>query len=191
MRHPFGEEAPLGIFLIVAVLFGAYAMFFRWIWRNDHLPQREPIPPGAAVPPTQERVLFVCTHNSARSQMAEGYLRGLGGDRFAVASAGTEARGVNPLAVRAMAADGIDISLHEWKTIDRFIDVPFDLVVTVCDEAAEACPYMPNARRRAHWSFPDPSAAVGTDAERYAVFLEVRDAIRERIERELLRVPAA
>ena len=132
------------------------------------------------------RVLFVCTHNSARSQMAEGYLRTLGGARFAVESAGTEARGVHPLAIQAMAEDGIDISLQESKTVDRFVDEAFDLVITVCDDAAEACPVFPNARERRHWSFPDPSEVVGDAEHRFAAFASVRDSIRERIERELI-----
>ncbi len=118
--------------------------------------------------------------------MAEGYLRQLGGERFDVASAGTEARGLNPLAVQAMAEDGVDISLHESKTLERYRNEPFDLVVTVCDEANEACPYFPNAKERRHWSFPDPSAVRGDDETRFAVFREVRDDIRDRIEQELL-----
>ena len=132
------------------------------------------------------RVLFVCTHNSARSQMAEAFLRELGGDRFEVESAGTEPGRLHPMAIQAMAESGIDISLQESKSVERFIDDAFDLVVTVCDEASEACPYFPNARRRIHWSFPDPSRATGTDEERFAVFLQTREAIRERIERELV-----
>lgn len=134
------------------------------------------------------RVLFLCTHNSARSQMAEGYLRALGGDRFEVESAGIEARGVSPLAIQAMAEEGIDISTQESKTLDRFVEQPFDLVITVCDDAAEACPVFPNARERRHWSFPDPSKARGTDDERFAVFARVRASIRERIEAELLGI---
>jgi arsenate reductase len=139
---------------------------------------------------TPRRVLFLCTHNSARSQMAEGFLRALGTDRFVVASAGTEARGLNPLAVQAMAEEGIDISLQESKTLERYLREPFDLVITVCDEANEACPYFPNAKERRHWSFPDPSAVQGDDETRFAAFRVVRDAVRERIERELLAVRA-
>jgi len=122
--------------------------------------------------------------------MAEGFLRELGGDRFEVASAGTEARGLNPLAVQAMAEEGIDISLQESKTLERYVSEPFDLVITVCDEANEACPYFPNARERRHWSFPDPSAVVGDDETKFAAFRVVRDRVRERIERELLAVRA-
>ena len=135
---------------------------------------------------TLPRVLFVCTHNSARSQMAEGFLATLGSGRYQVESAGIEARGVNPLAIQAMAEIGIDIAVQESKTIDRFIDQEFDVVITVCDDAAEACPVFPNARRRLHWSFPDPSRAQGTDAQMFAEFERVRDDIRACIERELL-----
>jgi arsenate reductase len=135
---------------------------------------------------TKRRVLFVCTHNSARSQMAEGLLRHLGGDRFAAYSAGTEATGVRPLAVRAMAEVGIDISGQESKTLDRFLGEPFDAVITVCDQANEACPVFFGAKQRLHWSFPDPSQATGTQEEQLAVYRSVRDALRARIEQELI-----
>lgn len=134
---------------------------------------------------TPLRVLFVCTHNSARSQMAEGLLRRLGGERVESASAGTEATRVRPEAIVVMREIGIDISAQESKTLDRFLDQPFDLLITVCDDANEACPVFPGATRRLHWSFPDPSKATGTEAERLAVFREVRDAIRSRIERDI------
>ena len=132
------------------------------------------------------RVLFLCTHNSARSQMAEGFLNERGKGRVEAFSAGTEARGLNPLAVQAMAEEGIDITLQESKTLDRFLDDSFDVLITVCDEANEACPYFANAKERQHWSFPDPSAVRGDDASRFAAVRVVRDAIRERIEKELL-----
>ena len=132
------------------------------------------------------RVLFLCTHNSSRSQMAEGLLRARGGQRFRVFSAGTHPRGVHPLAVKAMAELDIDISEragHRAKGIMEFAnEPPMDLVITVCDEAAEECPYFPNARKQRHWSFPDPSAATGTEEERLAVFRKVRDAIAARID---------
>jgi len=134
----------------------------------------------------KRRVLFLCTHNSARSQMAEGLLRALAGDRFEPFSAGTEATRVRPLAIRAMAELGIDISRQESKTLDRFLDQPFDAVLTVCDQANESCPVFFGARERLHWSFPDPSKAVGSEDEQLAVYRQVRDAIRERIELELL-----
>ena len=123
--------------------------------------------------------------------MAEAFLNELGGGRFQAFSAGTEARGLHPFSIQAMAEVGIDISLQESKTLERFRDEPFDMVITVCDEANEACPYFPNARERRHWSFPDPSAATGDTAARFAAFAAVRDALRARIERELLLVRAS
>jgi arsenate reductase (thioredoxin) len=135
------------------------------------------------------RVLFLCTHNSARSQMAEAFLNELGAGRFKAFSAGTEARGLHPLSIQAMAEAGIDISLQESKTLNAFAGEDFDVLITVCDEANEACPYFAGARERQHWSFPDPSAVVGDDATRFAAFVSVRDAIRDRIQKELLTVP--
>ncbi len=134
----------------------------------------------------KQRVLFLCTHNSARSQMAEGLLRHLAGDRFDAYSAGTEATCVRPLAIRAMGEVGIDISGQESKTLDRYLGEPFDAVVTVCDQANEACPLFLGAKERLHWSFPDPSRATGMEEEQLATYRTVRDAIRARIERELL-----
>ena len=132
------------------------------------------------------RVLFLCTHNSARSQMAEGLLRHLAGDRFEVMSAGKEATRVRPLAVRAMGEMGMDISGQESKTLERYLKEPFDYVITVCDEANEACPFSPGSATRLHWSFEDPSKAEGTQEERLTVFRSVRDRIRERIEADLI-----
>ena len=131
------------------------------------------------------RILFLCTHNSARSQMAEGLLRHLAGDRFEAMSAGTEATDVRPLAIRAMEEVGIDISGQESETLDRYLHEPFDHVITVCDDANEACPFFPGARERLHWSFEDPSKAEGTEEERLAVFRRVRDGISKRIGQEL------
>ena len=133
------------------------------------------------------RVLFLCTHNSARSQMAEGLLRHLAGDRFDAHSAGTEATHVRPLAARAMAEVGADISGQESKTLERYLREPFDYVVTVCDAANESCPVFHGARERLHWSFPDPSRVSGTEEERLGVFRAVRDEIRARIEEDLLQ----
>jgi arsenate reductase (thioredoxin) len=132
------------------------------------------------------KVLFLCTHNSARSQMAEGLLRHLARDRFEVMSAGTEATHVRPLAVRAMDEVGIDISGQESKTLDRYVGEPFDYVITVCEEANEACPFFPGAAERLHWSLPDPAAAQGTEEERLEVFRSVRDLLRDYIEGELV-----
>jgi len=134
----------------------------------------------------KQRVLFLCTHNSARSQMAEGMVRHLAGDRFDAYSTGTEATRVHPLAIRAMAEVGTDISNQESKTLDRYLEQPFNAVVTVCDQANESCPVFLGARERLHWSFPDPSRAAGTEEEQLAAYRTVRDAIRARIELELL-----
>jgi arsenate reductase len=134
----------------------------------------------------KERALFLCTHNSARSQMAEGWLRHLAGDRFEVHSAGTEATRVRPLAIRAMEEVGVDITGHASKTLDRYLQEPWDYVITVCDDANEACPLFPGGKRRLHWSFPDPSKATGSEEEQFAVYRRVRDAIRVRLTQELL-----
>jgi arsenate reductase (thioredoxin) len=134
----------------------------------------------------KQRVLFLCTHNSARSQMAEGLLRSLGGDRFEAFSAGTEATHVRPLAIKAMAELGIDIAGQESKTLNRYLNEPFDEVITVCDSAAEACPIFPGATHRRHWSLEDPSQATGSEEEQLAVYRRVRDALQSRIEQELL-----
>lgn len=134
----------------------------------------------------KRRVLFLCTHNSARSQMAEGLLRALGGERFEAYSAGTEATHVRPLAIKAMDELGIDIGSQQSKTLDRYLHEPFELVITVCDTAAETCPIFPGASERRHWSFEDPSQAKGSEEEQLAVYRRVRDGIRERIERDLL-----
>jgi arsenate reductase len=128
------------------------------------------------------RVLFLCTHNSARSQMAEGFLRAKAGNRFEVASAGTEATRVHPLAVRAMSEVGIDLGAHTSKTVDDVRGQGWDYVITVCDAANEACPIFPGKTQRVHWSFPDPSQAAGTDEQRLAVFRHVRDDIAVRLD---------
>ena len=130
---------------------------------------------------SRSRVLVLCTHNSARSQMAEGLLRALAPDRFEVASAGTEATRVHPLAIRAMDELGIDLRGHTSKTVDRFVTERWDVVLTVCDDANERCPIFPGPVTRVHWSFEDPSAAAGTEDERLAVFRRVRDAIALRL----------
>ncbi|MDQ3236378.1 MAG: arsenate reductase ArsC, partial [Actinomycetota bacterium] len=134
--------------------------------------------------------LFLCTHNSARSQMAEGLLRHLAGDRFDAYSAGTEATSVRSEAVAAMAELGADISKQKSKTLERYVSQPFDFVVTVCDDANETCPVFPGAKNRLHWSLPDPSKATGDEEERLAVFRRVRDEVRARIEAEILPTEA-
>jgi arsenate reductase (thioredoxin) len=137
------------------------------------------------------RVLFLCTHNSSRSQMAEGFLSARGGPAFAVFSAGTQPHTVHPLAIKVMQEVGIDISTHTAKGIDAFMtEAPMDLVVTVCHESQETCPYFPNARKQVHWGFPDPSRVTGTEEERLAAFRHIRDLIAVKIDQFLDRKPS-
>jgi len=126
----------------------------------------------------KKRILFLCTHNSARSQMAEGFLRGLYGGRYEVWSAGTEPSAVHPLAVRAMAEAGFDISGQTSKSVDLFVGEHFNHVITLCDAAAETCPYFPHADLISHRGFEDPAAAAGTEEERLASFRRIRNEIR-------------
>ena len=130
----------------------------------------------------KQRVLFLCTGNSARSQMAEGLLRHLAGDRYDVSSAGTHPVGLNPGAVTAMQELGIDISAQRSKRIDEFLDQSFDYVITVCDRAKESCPRWPQAGRLVHWSFEDPAAVLEPAEERRKAFRMVRDQIKAHIE---------
>jgi arsenate reductase len=141
----------------------------------------------------KQRVLFVCIHNSGRSQMGESFLRHLAGDRFDVASAGVESGKLNHLVVKAMAEVGVDLSSHYAKTVQSLIDggERYDVVITVCDETnAERCPVVPGPAvntqaRRLHWSFPDPSTLTGTDDEKLAGIRPIRDAIQTKIEQWL------
>lgn len=127
------------------------------------------------------RVLFLCTGNSARSQMAEGLLRSMGGGDFEAHSAGTEPQGINPLAVEAMREIGIDISGHQSKPLERFLGRQFDFIITVCDRARDNCPTFPGDNQRIHWGFEDPAAATGDRARQLAVFRRVRNEISERL----------
>ncbi len=131
---------------------------------------------------TRPRVLFLCTANSCRSQMAEGLLRHLGGDQFEAASAGAQPSKLNPDAVRVMQEIGIDISGQRSKDSAEFLGQHFSYVITVCDNAKEACPVFPGAMWNLHWDLVDPAAARGTEEERLAVFRRVRDQIEERIQ---------
>lgn len=128
------------------------------------------------------RVLFVCTGNSARSLMAEGLLRQKGGPGFEAHSAGTEPRGVNPMTLRVLGEAGIDPSWARSKSVGQFLDQPFDHVVTVCDDAHQACPNIPGAHQSLHWGLEDPAEAAGTEEERVAVFRRVFRELAERIE---------
>lgn len=136
----------------------------------------------------KQRVIFVCTHNSSRSQMAEGLLRHLAGERFETFSAGTVATRVHPLAIKAMAERGIDISQQTSEHIDKYMAMQFDYVITVCDNAKETCPYFPTSGAQWHWSFEDPSAATGTEEERLQKFREVREEIEQRLKAAFLRI---
>ena len=127
-----------------------------------------------------DRILFLCTGNSARSQMAEGLARAMGGDRVEVWSAGIEPKGVHPLAVRAMAERGIDISTQSSKPLSAVPSNP-DVVVTLCDNAADRCPAFPGRVKRVHWSLPDPAAVNGTDEEKLRAFRQTRSEIESRL----------
>src|SRR5437870_8352495 len=124
-----------------------------------------------------KRVLFLCSHNSARSQMAEGYLRAIASDRFEVQSAGTRATRVHPLAIRAMKEAGIDISSQRSKAVDE-VGEGWDVVVTVCDSS---CPVPPRSGLKLRWKLPDPAAARGTRAERLEIFRGIRDSVQSRV----------
>ena len=131
----------------------------------------------------KQRVLFICTHNASRSQMAEGILNSLYPDLYETYSAGTEPTSVRPEAIKVMAELGIDISSHRSKSIDEFKNMPFDYIVTVCDKAKETCPYFPGGGKKLHQSFDDPSQFSGTEEEILAGFRKVRDEIKEWIEK--------
>jgi arsenate reductase len=138
----------------------------------------------------RRRVLFICTHNSARSQMAEGFVRALASARFDVQSAGTERASVHPLAIQAMGERGIDISRHTSKLFVGLVQEPWDYVITVCDEANERCPLFPGRVKRLHWSFDDPSRAAGSEAERLEKFRSVRDRIERAVRHWLSTDPS-
>ena len=130
---------------------------------------------------SRSRVLFLCTHNSARSQMAEGLLRSIAGERFEAHSAGTEATLVRPEAITVMGEIGVDISGQTSKALAPMLGEPFDWVITVCDRAKESCPVFPEARATAHWSIDDPAAVSGSEPERLKAFRVARDELRSRV----------
>jgi len=129
----------------------------------------------------KEKVLILCTGNSARSQMAEGLFRAALGEKFEVFSAGTKPSSVRPEAIEVMREIGIDISGHRSKSVDEFLGQRFRYVITVCDNAKESCPIFAGKAERVHWSFEDPAAAQGSEEERTAVFRRIRDQIVGRI----------
>jgi len=133
----------------------------------------------------RQKVLFVCIHNSARSQMAEAYLNHLGADRFEAKSAGLEPGILNPLAISVMKEEGIDISRNKTKDVSEFLQegTRYAFVITVCDEtAAERCPVFPGPAKRLHWGFADPGSLTGNQEERLAATRHIRDQIKRRIE---------
>jgi arsenate reductase (thioredoxin) len=130
---------------------------------------------------TTPRILFLCTGNSCRSQMAEGLLRNLGGGQVEAFSAGTDPKGIHRFAVQVMAEVQIDISEQTSKHVDAFAGQSFEFVITVCDRAKEQCPVWPGAPQRIHWSLDDPAEALGSEEQRLVVFRRVRDEIRQRI----------
>src|SRR5689334_12905046 len=131
----------------------------------------------------KQKVLFLCTGNSARSQMAEGLLRSEAGNRFEVFSAGTIATFVRPQAIAAMKELGIDISAHRSKSLNEFVKEQFDYVITVCDHAAQSCPVFPGDVKRIHWSIADPVVMGGDDGAQLEAFRTARDDLKQRIER--------
>ena len=137
------------------------------------------------------KVLFLCTGNSARSQMAEGYLRYIAGERFEASSAGIEPKGLNPLAVEVMREIGVDISAQRCKDVREFLGSPVHYVVTVCSNAREKCPVFPAAFKPLHWDIADPAAVTGSHEEKFAAFRAARDEIIAHIEREFGRESGA
>ena len=133
---------------------------------------------------SKQKVLFICTHNSARSQMSEAYLRKLAGDRFEVESGGFEPTTINPLAVEAMKEEDIDISGNKTNSVFELYKEGrlYDYVITVCDDSENLCPIFPGITRRLHWAFEDPVSFMGTDEEKLAGTREVRDQIRKSIQ---------
>lgn len=138
------------------------------------------------MPSSKPKVLFLCTGNSARSQMAEGYLRQVAGDQFEPLSAGIEPKGVNPLAIEAMSEIGIDISHQKSKDVVSLLGQYIPYVITLCEDAKERCPIFPRTFKFLHWGFDDPAAVQGSHDEKLAVFRRVRDEITNRIDRELV-----
>ena len=129
-----------------------------------------------------KKILVLCTGNSCRSQIAEGYLRKFSGEKALVYSAGVETHGVNPTAITIMAEDGIDISGHTSNNIEEYIDIDFDFVITVCDNAKERCPYFPTNAKKFHHNFPDPAKVIGSEEDVKQEFRTVREMIKDYCE---------
>ncbi len=129
----------------------------------------------------KKRVLFLCTGNSCRSQMAEGFLRHMGGNRFEAFSAGVDPAAVNPLSVKAMSEAGIDISAQRSKAVTEFLGQKFDYIITVCDNAKRTCPVFPGKHEKIHWDLEDPADAVGSEEDKMKAFIDIRDKIRDNV----------
>ena len=171
------------------ILLVAYVVFVWYLWRETGGTSAARIDPARTKLPVatdgaQQRVLFVCTHNSARSQIAEALLRQAAGTRFVVASAGTEPTRVHRLAEQVMAERGLSLRFHRAKSIAD-VGTRWDYVITVCDAAFEQCPEFPDKTSRLHWSIGDPSQTVGTDLQQIEAFRRVRDDLAERVGRWL------
>lgn len=136
----------------------------------------------SSIKQTMKNVLVLCTGNSCRSQIAEGYLRHFAGSTANIYSAGIKTHGVNPRAIEIMKRDGVDISNHTSNNINEYLEIPFDFVITVCDNAKESCPYFPTQAVKLHYNFPDPAKASGTEEEIMEQFREVREMIRKYIQ---------
>jgi len=127
-----------------------------------------------------KKILFLCTGNSCRSQMGEGFMRHMAGNKFEVFSAGVEPTQVNPYAIKVMAEAGIDISSHQSKSVNEFLEQKFDYVITVCNHAKQVCPIFPGQYERIHWDIEDPANAKGSEQEKLAFFRKIRDEIKEK-----------
>lgn len=130
---------------------------------------------------SKKRVLFLCAHNSCRSQMAEGLLRHFAGDKFEVFSAGSDPTPVNPLTVKVMKETGIDITGQYPKLVNKFLGQDFDYTINVCEDAKDSCPVFPTKAKKLHWSFADPASAEGSEEEKLSVFRQIRDEISAKI----------
>jgi arsenate reductase (thioredoxin) len=169
-------------------ILGGFALLVWWLWRDDSssslrtasVDRQRALRRHPAHRTPRESVLFVCTHNSARSQMAEALLRQAAGDRFHVASAGTAPATVHPLAEQVMAERGLSLVSHRAKALDE-MGTRWDYVITVCNAAYEQCPEFPPKTSRLHWSVEDPTRAIGTPAQQLEVFRRVRDDLDQRI----------
>lgn len=137
------------------------------------------------MPQTKLRILVLCTGNSCRSQIAEGFFRILGDEKIEISSAGLTTHGLNPLAVKTMSEIDIDISGQTSDSLEKYLRLSFDYLITVCDKAAENCPVFPGQAKRLHWPFDDPAKATGSESEKLLTFAKVRDAIGEQVKQFL------